>query len=285
MRRRRRRSLSLRRFEIPNAEELGTSTAKRPGRETSWVRRAPLAPIGFFVTWHKMTWPGRSTCSMRGRGRRHRPRRRRGRSGRRRDRAPRSSGCRCRRTPPPCPAGRFGPVPGRRCRRSGSCRQPPSRRSARRASGPRAWRSGWRGAGRGRRPGSARRSCPCGHVRCAAARARAPGFAVGLGALGVLRMVVATSAASLAATAPPRECVAGGACGHARCLSAGATVSSHRRVPARLSRGRSMRHRRRVDPRRPVQVGCRRYAGVRPPPGAQRSPRSATACSGRVQVA
>ncbi len=41
-------------------------TTKRPGRETSWVRRAPLAPIGFLVTWHKMTWPGRNISSMRG---------------------------------------------------------------------------------------------------------------------------------------------------------------------------------------------------------------------------
>ena len=30
---------------------LGMSTTKRPGSDTSWVRRAPLAPIGFLVTW------------------------------------------------------------------------------------------------------------------------------------------------------------------------------------------------------------------------------------------
>ena len=62
----RRRSLSPRRLEIPKALLLGTSTAKRPGSETSWVSRAPLAPIGFFVTWQRMVWPGRSTSSIRG---------------------------------------------------------------------------------------------------------------------------------------------------------------------------------------------------------------------------
>ncbi len=41
-------------------------TTNRPGRETSWVSRAPLAPMGFFVTWHKMVWPARSICSIRG---------------------------------------------------------------------------------------------------------------------------------------------------------------------------------------------------------------------------
>ena len=43
---------------MPKALELGTRTAKRPGSETSWVRRAPLAPIGFLVTWHRIVWPG-----------------------------------------------------------------------------------------------------------------------------------------------------------------------------------------------------------------------------------
>ena len=66
MRRRRRRSLSPRRLEIPNALELGTSTAKRPGSDTSWVSRAPLAPMGFLVTWHRIVWPALSTSSMRG---------------------------------------------------------------------------------------------------------------------------------------------------------------------------------------------------------------------------
>ena len=66
IRRSRRRSLSPRRLEIPKALELGTSTAKRPGSETSWVSRAPLAPMGFLVTWHRMAWPALSTSSMRG---------------------------------------------------------------------------------------------------------------------------------------------------------------------------------------------------------------------------
>ena len=66
MRRSRRRSVSPRRLEMPNALEFGTRTAKRPGSETSWVRRAPLAPIGFFVTWHRMVWPALSTSSIRG---------------------------------------------------------------------------------------------------------------------------------------------------------------------------------------------------------------------------
>ena len=51
---------------MPNALELGTSTAKRPGSDTSWVRRAPLAPIGFLVTWHRMVCPALSTSSIRG---------------------------------------------------------------------------------------------------------------------------------------------------------------------------------------------------------------------------
>ena len=54
IRRRRLRSASSSRLEIPKAVELGTMTTKRPGSDTSWVRRAPLAPIGFFVTWQKM---------------------------------------------------------------------------------------------------------------------------------------------------------------------------------------------------------------------------------------
>ncbi len=51
---------------MPKADELGTMTTKRPGSETSWVRRAPLAPMGFFVTWQRMVWPARSICSIRG---------------------------------------------------------------------------------------------------------------------------------------------------------------------------------------------------------------------------
>ena len=66
MRRRRRRSLSPSRLEMPKALLLGTSTAKRPGRETSCVRRAPLAPIGFLVTWHRIVCPALSTSSIRG---------------------------------------------------------------------------------------------------------------------------------------------------------------------------------------------------------------------------
>ncbi len=50
---------------MPNAVELGTMTTNRPGSDTSWVRRAPLAPIGFLVTWHKITCPGRSISSIR----------------------------------------------------------------------------------------------------------------------------------------------------------------------------------------------------------------------------
>ncbi len=60
-----RRSVSPRRFEIPNALEFGTRTTKRPGMETSWVSRAPLAPIGFFVTWQTIVWPALSICSIR----------------------------------------------------------------------------------------------------------------------------------------------------------------------------------------------------------------------------
>ena len=65
MRRSRRRSVSPRRFEIPKALEFGTSTTNRPGSETSWVSRAPFAPIGFFVTWQTMVWPALSICSIR----------------------------------------------------------------------------------------------------------------------------------------------------------------------------------------------------------------------------
>ena len=50
--------------------EFGISTTNRPGRDTSWVSRAPLAPIGFFVTWQMMVWRALSICSMRGRSER-----------------------------------------------------------------------------------------------------------------------------------------------------------------------------------------------------------------------
>ena len=46
--------------------EFGTSTTKRPGSETSWVRRAPLWAIGFFVTWQRMVWRALRICSIRG---------------------------------------------------------------------------------------------------------------------------------------------------------------------------------------------------------------------------
>ena len=42
------------------------STTKRPGIDTSWVRRAPLWAIGFLVTWQMMVCLALSMCSMRG---------------------------------------------------------------------------------------------------------------------------------------------------------------------------------------------------------------------------
>ena len=42
-------------------------TTNRPGRETSCVSRAPLAPMGFFVTWQTISCLFFSSCSMRGR--------------------------------------------------------------------------------------------------------------------------------------------------------------------------------------------------------------------------
>ena len=50
---------------MPYVFELGISTTNRPGRETSWVRRAPLAPIGFLVTWLMISCLALSICSMR----------------------------------------------------------------------------------------------------------------------------------------------------------------------------------------------------------------------------
>ena len=44
---------------------LGTSTTNRPGSETSWVSRAPLAPMGFLVTWQRMVWRAFRICSIR----------------------------------------------------------------------------------------------------------------------------------------------------------------------------------------------------------------------------
>ena len=42
------------------------STTKRPGSDTSWVRRAPLWAIGFLVTWQRIVCLALSICSMRG---------------------------------------------------------------------------------------------------------------------------------------------------------------------------------------------------------------------------
>jgi hypothetical protein len=97
------------------------STTNRPGSETSWVRRAPLWAIGFLVTWQRMVW--RPSASARCGAAPPSPRRPRGRTGRRRGRARRSSACRCRRTPPPCPAARSAPCRGRCCRGSGRRRR------------------------------------------------------------------------------------------------------------------------------------------------------------------
>ena len=66
MPRRRLRTSSGRRLEMPYVLEFGISTTKRPGSETSWVSRAPLAPIGFFVTWQTISWRARRMSSMRG---------------------------------------------------------------------------------------------------------------------------------------------------------------------------------------------------------------------------
>ncbi len=58
--------MSGRRLEMPYVPELGTSTTKRPGRLTSWVSRAPLTPMGFFVTWQMIVCLALRTSSMRG---------------------------------------------------------------------------------------------------------------------------------------------------------------------------------------------------------------------------
>ena len=44
---------------------LGISTTNRPGSETSWVSRAPLAAMGFLVTWQRMVWRALRICSIR----------------------------------------------------------------------------------------------------------------------------------------------------------------------------------------------------------------------------
>ena len=64
--RRRLRSESGSRFDIPKPDELGTRTTNRPASDTSWVRRAPFSPMGFLVTWHRIDCLGRSRSSIRG---------------------------------------------------------------------------------------------------------------------------------------------------------------------------------------------------------------------------
>ena len=59
------RTSSGRRLEMPYVFEFGISTTNRPGSETSCVRRAPLAPIGFLVTWQMMSWRARRMSSIR----------------------------------------------------------------------------------------------------------------------------------------------------------------------------------------------------------------------------
>ena len=61
---RRRRSASGSRRLIPETSEFGARTRKRPGREICAVSRAPLPPIGSFVTCTRTDCPLFSTCSM-----------------------------------------------------------------------------------------------------------------------------------------------------------------------------------------------------------------------------
>ena len=60
------RSSSGSRRLMPERFWLGANTRNRPGREIWAVRRAPLPPIGSFVTCTMTAWPDFSTCSMRG---------------------------------------------------------------------------------------------------------------------------------------------------------------------------------------------------------------------------
>ena len=46
---------------------FGIMTTNRPARLTSWVRRAPFVPMGFFVTCTTTDWPLRSSRSIFGR--------------------------------------------------------------------------------------------------------------------------------------------------------------------------------------------------------------------------
>ena len=59
------RTSSGSRLEMPYVLEFGIRTTNRPGSDTSCVRRAPLAPIGFLVTWQMMSWRARRMSSMR----------------------------------------------------------------------------------------------------------------------------------------------------------------------------------------------------------------------------
>ena len=142
-------------------------TTKRPGSDTSWVSRAPLAPIGFFVTWHRMVCPARSICSMRG----HLPAGRLEVVAVEADVAPVEHGVlggadvhegrfHARQDvldPPPVDVPvDLGGVVGR-----------PRTPGARPGSGPRARRSGWRGAARGHTSGSAPPGGPDVPAHCA----------------------------------------------------------------------------------------------------------------------
>ncbi len=91
------------------------------------------------------------------------------RTARRRGRAPRSSACRCRRRQLPSRAARSAPCRGRCCRGSRQRRPPDGTRSARRASAPRARRSGWPSARRGRTSHSVRPDDPCAPCPCGGA--------------------------------------------------------------------------------------------------------------------
>jgi hypothetical protein len=60
------RACSESRREMPETSWSGARTRKRPGSETWAVNRAPLPPIGSFVTWTITAWPAFRTFSMRG---------------------------------------------------------------------------------------------------------------------------------------------------------------------------------------------------------------------------
>ena len=50
---------------MPYVFEFGINTTNRPGSDTSWVSRAPFAPIGFLVTWLMIIWRARRMSSIR----------------------------------------------------------------------------------------------------------------------------------------------------------------------------------------------------------------------------